>query len=96
MRRMIFSILFLFLANMAVADCCGTTSNADKIQLILIQCFFLMEPLMLMKQIFRWRMFLYTEKNGEQDLFNSMNDGVDEIQEFERTKAKKNKSTTNK
>ena len=27
---MIFSILFLFLANMAVADCCGTTSNADK------------------------------------------------------------------
>lgn len=30
MRRMIFSILFLFLANMAVADCCGTTSNADK------------------------------------------------------------------
>lgn len=27
---MIFPILFLFLANMAVADCCGTTSNADK------------------------------------------------------------------
>ena len=30
MQRMIISILFLFLANMAVADCCGTTSNADK------------------------------------------------------------------
>ena len=30
------------------------------------------------------------------DYVNSMNDGVDEIQEFERTKAKKNKPKTKK
>lgn len=30
MRRLIFSILLLFIADVAVADCCGTTSNADK------------------------------------------------------------------
>ena len=30
MRRLIFSILFLFLAEFAVADCCGTTSITAK------------------------------------------------------------------
>lgn len=186
MRRLIFSILLLFIADVAVADCCGTTSNADKnkwqnigkekidingkiVELDVIknenaidfrtgekivdfikrnkdnsinidsmlfsdgtsyvdEADFSMENVFIHREKWRTGLIVYSitknhkivemfdvgKTNDELynsdgslkseyravrgdtaffdlDYVNSMNDGVDEIQEFERTKAKKNK-----